>query len=474
MSICVWNRNSFKVFGLSVFRVVVKKHRLVYRAFGLPIWFHKSELAQLLTDVKRNKNFDVREIDQMAENLVFKSCEVHPSKEERQNRVAYLASELYVSGGHTKCLREYVNLLKDDYSQALFLTRYTTTILHNRSAFDAIAKNAEIHGEELNPVTWKKNIENIYNNICCYSPKVIFVFIHPDDVYGAMLLALLKKKTNIGIVYYPHASHYPNVGMNFADLSLHNLSVTAWITREKRKFTRTHVFGMIGKKLEDFPVFTREQIAERKRMLGIRKDEICVMSGGASYKFFETPDSSEFFLTVKKLIEARANVRVIILADFNTKQIAWIEKLFLGSAARERLVLTPTSPTYELSFSCADVFIDSFPVSAALTMVDLMRLRVPAVVKINRNNALWSFHEYQSPDYPYMFEKIDDFLEGALRLIDSEIERKRVAKMNYDYYLENYEGNVCKNRLCQLINNYANLELYIDTNPRLFTPRGLS
>lgn len=100
-------------------------------------------------------------------------------------------------------------------------------------------------------------------------------------------------------------------------------------------------------------------------------------------------------------MEARQNVRAIILSNFNSEQTELIENIFSDSSARERLVLSPLSTTYELSFICADVFLDSFPVSAALTMVDLMRLRVPAVVKINRKNILWSFHEYQRPDYPY-------------------------------------------------------------------------
>lgn len=471
MSFCFWKQNSFKLFGLTIFKVSVKKNKLFYRLLGLPVWAHKSELAQLITDIQENQSFDVREIDQRVEALSLRSCTIKPSKAVRQNRVVFLASELYTSGGHTKCLREYINLLKGEYAQSLFLTRYVSTKINCQPVLNAIAESATIYGTELNAITWKQDIVNLYNDICRLSPKVIFVFIHPDDVYGAMLLALLKRKTNIGILYYPHASHYPNVGMSFADLSLHNLSSTAWITREKRKFPRTHLFGMISKKLEDFPVFTHEQITERKRMLGLKDGEICVMSGGAAYKFFDNQASSEFFQTVKKIMEARQNVRAIILSNFNSEQTELIENIFSDSSARERLVLSPLSTTYELSFICADVFLDSFPVSAALTMVDLMRLRVPAVVKINRKNILWSFHEYQRPDYPYMFEKTDDLIKGVLRLIDSKSERNRIAEMNYDFYMSKYEGNVCRKRLCRLINNYESLNQYIDTDSHLFTPR---
>lgn len=471
MSVYYWKHSSFRMLGYKVFGVSFKKSRFIYKVFGLPVWSYKSELAQLLADVSESRSLDMREIDQQIEKLAFKSCDVKPMKAGSHNRVAYLASELYVSGGHTKCLREQIKLLKDDYEQGLFLTRYTTTKAGSQSVLDSIAEDAEICGEELTHITWKKDIINLYHKICHYAPKVLFVFIHPNDVYGAMLLALLKKNSDIGILYVLHASHFPNVGLSFSDLSLEGMPSTAWMTREQRKYLRTHVLGLVSKKIEDFPSFTSEQIAERKKMLGVREGEICTMSGGTAYKFFDAEGCSEYFQTVKKMLEARPHVRHIILSDFSEKQTAWIEKLFAGSAARERLELSPLSPTYELSFSCADVFLDSFPISAALTMIDLMRLRVPAVVKINTQNILWTFHEYQKPDYPYMFEKAEAFLEGALRLIDSEAERKRVAEENYDFYLSTYEGNACRKHLCTLIESHDDLGRCIDDAPALFTPR---
>ena len=458
-----WKGNAFKLFGITIFRISVKKSRVVYYLFGLPIWFHNSELACLITDIRNNKNYDMRQIDQRVANLAFKYCNVSPCRKEPKNCIIYLATELYANGGHTKCLREYMSLLNKEYKQFLLLTRFTSTDLRNSSTIKSLKEYSELYGEELNPVSWRKGITSLYNHICHFSPKVIFVFIHPDDIYGAMLLSLIHRNTNISILYYPHASHYPNIGMNFANLTLHNLPVTARFTRNKRKFSRTHVLGLIGKKLEDFPIFTTEQIISQKQKFGLKENEICVMSGGSAYKFFDSPNHSEFFQTIKKLLEARSNIRVVILSDFNTRQTEWIENFFSNSKSRDRLVLTLSTPLYELAFSCADIFLDSFPVSAALTMVDLMRLRVPAVVKINKNNELWSFHEYQKVDYPYMFEKVEDFFKGTLQLIDNKSERDRISYINYKFYLSKYEGNICKTKLCRLIENHDNLDQYIDT-----------
>lgn len=462
MNALFWQGNSLKLLGKTIFKLSLLRSHIVYKVLGVPFFARKSSIAELIYQIKQNEDFDTRELDKKIEFLVVESCKVKFSKTVRKNRIIYLASELYEDGGHTKCLREYASVLSEDFLQAVFLTRYTSTKIKNKSTLDVISKNANIYGKELNLYNWKKQIITLYNEICEYSPKVIFVFIHPNDIYGAMLLALIKKYTNIGIVYYPHASHYPNLGMNFSDLSLHNLPSTAKITREIRKFSKTHVFGLVSKRISDFPNITAQQISEQKKIFGINPNEVCVMAGGAAYKFFDADGTSKFFQTVKKIMELRPNVRVVIMANFNSEQISWIGNVFSSPELRTRLILTKTTPAYELNFSCADVFLDSFPVSAALTMVDLMRLKVPYVVKINRQNPFWSFHEYQKEDYPYMFEEIDDFIVGALKLIDNESERRRIVKMNYEFYLSKYEGNAGRLRLCQLINNYQKLSCYID------------
>ena len=183
-------------------------------------------------------------------------------------------------------------------------------------------------------------------------------------------------------------------------------------------------------------------------------------SGGSSYKFFDSSDTSEYFKVIKHLLDRNQNVKHIIISNFSETEKVIIEKIFEGSKSRNRLIIHPLTPKYELIFCCADVFIDSFPVSAALTMIDLMRLKVPAVVKINRENALWSFHEYQRPNFPYMYDNNKDFLRGIEKLLSSKILRKIEMDENYQFYLDRYEGESCKLHLYELIDNSDMLELY--------------
>lgn len=457
MKLFGWKNNSFKFFGISVIRYQIRKGSIVLRLLDIPVWKKKTELSELFQKVRENKNFDTRELDNKIDRLCpdvdFAKLPVNKS------RIAYLITELYDAGGHTKCVREQVCCLNGSYEQHVFFTKISRSYDLAPSAMSELAKNAVLSGEDISFIGWKKKLLKLFYKIADFNPSVLFVFIHPDDIFGTMLLSLLKKHTGIKLIYCPHASHYPNLGVSFADATLEALPTTAFITQHYRHFDKTVFIPMMSKKTEDFPFFTDEEIAIERKKIGIGENDLCTMSGASAYKFFDC-NTSEYFQTIKKLLDNHKNVKHVILSNFNKAQQKIIDDIFSGSETKSRLIILPFSNKYELFFKCADVFIDSFPVSSALTMIDLMRLKVPYVVKINRENAHWSFHEYQTTGYPYMFEKFDDLLKGVETLLTDKQESARIIETNYRHYSETFEGNAVKSRLCEIIYNADRLERF--------------
>ena len=454
-----WEKNKLTILSkITLFRVKSLHERFVYYFCGIPVWCKVTPLSRIIYEFKKNKNFDTRKFDKELENIA-------PIVNKMENilyadRVAVLATELSDNGGHSKCIQDLVTILSEKYRQHVFLTNYSQSLKKAPSIMSHIAKYALLDGENIGNLCWRKKIIKLFCEICTFSPKVIFIYIHPDDVYGTMLLSMIKKYTKIKIYYAPHASHYPNLGISFADITLEGMPLTAYITQKMRKCTKTYLIGMISKRQKDFPVFTREEILSCRKKLGLQETELCTMSGGSSYKFFDSHESSEYFNTVKLLLERNYNVKHVVVSNFSNAEKSCIDRIFEKSETRNRLILHPLTKEYELLFCCADVFIDSFPVSGALTMIDLMRLKVPAVVKINRENPLWSFHEYQRPDFPYMFDNNKDFLCGIEELLYNKALREDEKEKNYQFYLKKYEGDACKLRLYELIDNSDRLETY--------------
>lgn len=471
-----WKENKFKVLGITVLRYKTVDDVIQYKLFGLPFlklkmvddtlvyrWFdiytykNKNSIFSVQFRVNQNKNFDISSFDKELEKY---APSVKNSKQKSDShKIAYLVTELYDYGGHSKCVLDQVKILKDNYKQACFIGQIHRTKFLALKNFEILKKYCDIFGYNLKLYCYKNTIIKLFNDIIKFSPSVLFVWIHPNDCLMAVLLGMLKKHTNIKILYCPHASHYPNLGITYADAVLEALPTAAYITQKFRKNNKTIFVPMISKKIEDFPSFTVEEIADKRKKIGVKENDLCTMSGAAAYKFFDG-NASEYFQTIKKLLEHNRNVKHVILSDFSKAQQKIIDDIFSESEAKSRLIILPFSDKYELFFKCADVFIDSFPVSSALTMIDLMRLKVPYAVKINRENAHFSFHEYQASDYPYMFEKADDLLKGVETLLADKSECNRVTAMNYQYYLKTFGGNAVKKRLCEVIDNPDHLERF--------------
>lgn len=462
MKLFGWVANKFKVCGITVFKVCPKNGGIKYKLFNLPVFSGCDLFSECRQAVRNNKDFDCRALDRKILDAVDKR-RLKNSEKTVDGRIAFLASELYTTGGHTKWLIQMQKALSKKYKEKLFLTNMNENDAGVEKILAETASVCPVERSDCYPFFFKSRMKRLYKKIAEWNPKVLFAFIHPDDVAGTAILGLLKKYTDIKILYCPHASHYPNLGVSFADLTLEPLPTDAWITQKLRKFDKTHQSQSLifSKEVSDFPHFSPDDVARRRREIGCTDGFKCVLSGASAYKYFDE-NGSAFFETVKRLLERNADVMFFILTNLSDDQKKIVDNVFSGSNARDRLIFLSFSADYELTFKCADVFMDSFPVSSALTMIDLMRLKVPAVVKINRENAHWSFHEYQRPDYPYMFETADGMLAGVERLLSDSAERGRIAEMNYAHYLTTYEAGAATKHLIEIIENSDHLERFYD------------
>lgn len=453
--------NKLKFLGLTVYKERHKDGRITRYVLNVPVRRAPDEAWLIGREYERAKaenRFDMRELDARIAALAEKTCPKLPKIQNlKQKNIAFMATEIYDNGGHTKCLQNMLRAFSNDYAQTLFLTRKAK----DTAALRDIQKICETFCVNTDLYSYGSELKKLYERILLFAPKVLFVFIHPNDTFGAMLLALLKKHTNIRILYSPHASHYPNLGMNFADLSLEGLPTTAYITRNLRHFDKVARIAPIDLPQEEIRSFSAEEIAEKRKEIGLKDGEKCTMSGAAAYKFFDG-EGSEYFETVKALLENRTDVRHFVITELSEEQKAVVNRIFDGSAAKERLIFLPFEKNYELLFKCADVFIDSFPVFSAWTQVNLMALKVASVVKINKKNAHWSFHEYLPADYPYMFENAADMLQGIERLLDDEEERRKTVEKNYGHYLNTFEASVAKKRFIDIINASDSLECFYE------------
>lgn len=438
------------------FNIKYGKKCIYYYLFGMRVFKRKTLIADIVNKYEKNKAFDLKFLDddiaivadtlyKKSNNKFLQSCT--PSK----NKIVFLATELHEQGGHTECVKCLVSSLAETYEIGLFLVEKERSFKYAPIKMEEISINAKILGLKSSSNTFKASLIELYNKIIRYKPKVIFLFYNPDDILSTAVCFLIKKYTDIRLIYFNHASHLPSLGFSFSDLIIEGMPVTQYITQKFRHVDKCYVMGLPSYPLSYTKYLSKNEIYCKRKELGISEGNYFTLSGAAAYKFFDKSGSS-YFQMIQRLLIKEPSLQHIVVSSFTKTELEIIEQIFESTPdVRKRLILYPFTPFFDSLFQSCDVFIDSFPMSSALTQIDVMRNKRPMVIKINKENASLSFHEYAPVGYPYMFEEIKEMEKGILNLLYDKNKQEAMVTILYNHYLQNFEGSAVAAKYCKLI-----------------------
>lgn len=442
--------SKLKIYNFTLAKIIVNEGKIRLSILRIIFLKYKSVLAELISNISENKNIDCTSIDfkilDITQNITIPRTIL---KNNQPETIVYLATEVYNTGGHSKCIYEHTDILKEKYKQVLFLSRFNNIRNHSKKILRQISLNAEIVPVDCSIYNFKKNISNIALQIISKNPKFIFVFIHPDDLILAATLSLIKKNSQIKILFFNHASHYPCIGMHFADWIVEGTQTTESITNLKRHLNNTKIIGLISKRSNETVYYTNTEKEKIRQSLCIPNKSYITLSGGASYKFFDK-NGSRYFRMIAKLLKENSNIVHIIISAFSEQQISIINTE-IEEEIKKRIKFLPFTDNFDQYFQLADVYIDSFPVAGALTQVDLMRNKVASVAYKNVNNSELSFEEYLKPNYPYLFDCPEEMIKGVLNLLYDEVKRSKLVDENYEYWLCTYEKTAYTERFLSFL-----------------------
>ncbi len=450
MKIIYWKNNKLKFCGLTILKIKDKPDGTHLYLFKIPLGKVNSRLTKLQKKISENKDFDMRGLDAEIASIVA-NCSVKNTPLLSQN-IAFLASCCCDMGGHTKCIRDLMISLGGFYKTELFLTKKSETLKTAPNFISAVTPYTKIYGIDSNFINFKKKAKDFANKIIDFQPSCLMIYIHPDDIFGTAVIALIKKHTQIKIIYCDHASHYPSLGISFADMVLEGSESIRQQALTKKHAMKCEIIPLQSLPKDTTIYYTKEQLNKLKKQMGIPEKCFVTMSGGHAYKFFDNDNASAYFEMIKSLLKEEPNLYHVLISQFTEPQSKLVNKIFQNNKEEEsRLIVIPFQKEFDIYFQCADVFIDSFPVSSALTQIDLMRNKVASVVKINTMNPEFSFHEYQMADYPYMFENIEDMKAGIIELLHNKAKREEIIAKNYNYWLKTYENSIVRDKFIEII-----------------------
>lgn len=447
---------------MKFFKIKERNQYYVYKFLGITFYKKKKFLGDIKAEFKKNKSFNCLEFDKKIADVVdctfakknFQKNTINP------NRIAFLATEFGDMGGHTECVRSLTQLLSEKYEIKTFLTKINRSYQSAPTKMALIAKNSQIWGINQDSETnLPKKLKDLFDEINRFSPKVIFVFMHMDDCLACALLYILHKNTDIKIIYNNHGSHWPALGFLFADAVTFQLPATQWVNQNYRGIDKGINLNLSDDRKKDIINLGREEIMKIRHKLNIADDEFFSLSGASSYKFFDN-NHSPYFEMIKDLLAKEPKLKHVVITKLSQEEKKIVNHIFYKSPERKRLKFINFTPEYSRIFQSCDVFIDSFPIGSALTHVELMKHKKVSVVKINSENALFSFHEFFPKDYPYMFTSVEKMEEAILYLLHNKKEIRKTGQKLWQHFLTTFEGNYVKNQHIRIIENAQNLEKF--------------
>ena len=409
-------------------------------------------------------DFDNR-VDEVADELYKKYSKQFSKSEANNTKIAFVASEIYEIGGHTKCLINFIKSFYQDYSMILFLTKLKNTVETTYKAnIPQLKELLNIDGidVELKNKNCEELVINLYNKIVSQCSGIIFSYIHPDDIVASIVFSILKKHSKVKIIFFNHVDHLPVVGIKFCDLIIDARPSGQDVNIKIRNYKNSHIIPLQSKKQEETMYYSEVEIHNCRKNLGINDGDFFTLTGCANYKIFDQNGSS-YLKMIKKLLIEESKLKHIIMTKLSPDQQDIFDQEFLDREdLLERVKVIDMVSDFDIFFQSCDLFIDSFPQGSALTHIDMMRNKKPTVIKIDRQDPFKSFEFYLPKNYEYAYEDIEDMKEGILKLLYSDDLRKKVSKELYEHYLQNYEFEIVKQQYLKLIENINKLEVYYD------------
>jgi len=411
------------------------------------VWFYcYLRLRLLRTTLRKRNSFNTQDLDSVIMHVSTLIYSTLPSPEKSvsvpdNGAIGCIVTELYVTGGHSPCVTRFVASVCDEYHTFCFITKPRSEI---NNGGDGLAETSTVIYSKTKKNQMVLNIVSIYQNIVSSGVSVLFFFVDKSDMASAVLLSMLKQYTAVKLIIYNQSDHFPYLGAVFSHLVLDFRPESQAVSLNERLAPASKIIPLQCGKANEDRYLSDNALRSLRQKIGINDEDFFTLTGCSSYKLLLNDDFT-YFEVIKALLTEEPRLKHVIMSDFTDEQHLKIKAVFHGAEeAFSRLIFQPLVADYEKHFQACDVFIDSFPVGSALTHIDMMRFKKPTVVKINKQQPLYSFEFYLPEGYPYVYSDVEAFKQGVRTLIKDKCERQRMGEFLHNYYLETHEFDAVK------------------------------
>lgn len=359
-------------------------------------------------------------------------------------KILILNSEIYDRGGHTEVAMRYIEAFKDEY-----LINFYLTTIGNLSNETAPSKSKHIKNivndyyESSDNLGFDEKVIELYHYVIDNKITTINVNMFMFDTVACAALGILKKYTNINIVFWNHGDHWYSLGTDFADVILTRIQNGQAITpylKDKKNIIQPPFLESTNKINE----YSKNDINKIKEELNIPIDAFVTMTGCELQKL-----NKAYFELVKNLLYQNKNLYHLFICTIKDEKKQEIKNKIGENSGR--LIIIDFVPNFDFYIQLSDLYVDSFPQGSALTLVDCIKHSKPVVIKVNKKEPIRSFEEYLYKDYEFACETSKLMEERIYEMINDKIKYGQSSKKVRSFYCEKYDINKVKESYRQII-----------------------
>lgn len=378
----------------------------------------------------------LRELGELARTAI-------PSRPPRRGGLAFVASTLYDTGGHSEALRLWCELLREDYPRRSVIVTGGLGLEHCFPRLEASLRGSGVRMIKMNGRdSLTARLRALLDLLTGDGYACAFFFIHPHDAPAAA--AAYGCAGDPPCVLFNHADIDFWLGASCCDHYVDFRTIGAEHSLRERGVARTRVI----------PLTTDlARVPDIRASLGIPRHATLSISLGSFWKTLTDPDFC-FFRAVSRILEKHPHHHHLFLT--NPPEPETLAGLMpMEREAARRFMITGPYADVRPFYSSSDFLVETFPLVGGSVRVEAMAMGLPVVAFSHPEQPLYSSTDALGPDYPYTASSEEDVERIASFFIENAAARQACGSRLRERFRDTVFPPLVREELLRLLEEVA-------------------
>lgn len=289
--------------------------------------------------------------------------------EHRKNSFLHVMTEAYATGGHTRVVERWIELSDASQVHSLLFTREKKKYVPDRLAQAVKNKQGNISflSDKLTNIEKGLQLRHLASEY-----EYIILHVHMEDVIPLIAFGTLDFKRPV--LLFNHADHRFWLGGSVADKIIDFRQWGQNITLNKRGLVNSVILELPL----DFNEFdTKYDRCELRKKLGLPQDHKIIVTVGSAHKY-KPLLNYDFLNFIIEVLNDDGNCSFIAIGPDYKKLPLWENAHKKFKNRFRALGPKATSEMFEY-LACADLSVDSFPMSGGTALIDAVTVGCPVL-----------------------------------------------------------------------------------------------